>query len=123
MRVAIEISDDVIESCLVSAIEGGMMRSWCSKVVRADKKKIEGDFPFYKVMQGACWYVYEFAGQEGDHTKTRRHYLNAAKLKKSIQLMAEKYPHHLRDLIDDGGDAITGDVFVQLAILGGIKYG
>jgi hypothetical protein len=37
--------------------------------------------------------------------------------------LAAKYPHHWADLIGECGDAITGDVLLQMSILGDLVYG
>jgi len=44
-------------------------------------------------------------------------------LAKGLQIMAEKYPRHFADVIDETGDAITGDVYIQCVIFGEIVYG
>ena len=40
-----------------------------------------------------------------------------------VALMATKTPRHFANMIREAGDAETGDVFVQLACFGEIKYG
>lgn len=35
----------------------------------------------------------------------------------------KKWSHHLQDFINENEDAITGDVFVQLCVLGDVVYG
>lgn len=52
-----------------------------------------------------------------------RHTLTAEKVRKGVERMAAKYPHHMKNLLDDNSDAETGDVLVQLALLGDIVYG
>lgn len=37
--------------------------------------------------------------------------------------MAEKWPRHFGNFISENEDAETGDVFIQLALLGDIVYG
>lgn len=43
-------------------------------------------------------------------------------IRKGLTTMAAKYPRHFADLISEGDDAITHDVFMQCAILGEIVY-
>jgi hypothetical protein len=49
--------------------------------------------------------------------------LNWPKLEKAVQLMAEKYPGHFKNILDDNDDAETGDVLVQLALFGELVFG
>lgn len=49
--------------------------------------------------------------------------LSLDKLKAGIQVLATKYPHHFVDIVRETGDATTGDVLVQCALLGDIVYG
>lgn len=42
---------------------------------------------------------------------------------KGTELMFEKYPYHYADAVTENGDAITGDVFFQLALMGELIYG
>ena len=40
-----------------------------------------------------------------------------------LRLMAERYPRKFAELVDGTGDATTGDVLIQLAAFGELKYG
>jgi len=40
----------------------------------------------------------------------------------ALELMAEQYPHHFRDLISENDDIETADVFLQLLVLGDVVY-
>ena len=42
---------------------------------------------------------------------------------KGLELMASKHPEHWKDFITEGDDAITADVFLQLATMGEVVYG
>jgi hypothetical protein len=37
--------------------------------------------------------------------------------------MRDQYPRHYADLVEENDDAITGDVFLQLAVFGELIYG
>ena len=41
---------------------------------------------------------------------------------KGVQIMAEKYPRHARDLVANNADSITSDVAIQCAVFGEIIY-
>ena len=49
--------------------------------------------------------------------------LDRAAIQRGLQVMAEKYPKHLKDFMDDQADACTGDVFLQCCMLGDVVYG
>jgi hypothetical protein len=49
--------------------------------------------------------------------------LSKQKLQRGLQLMSEKHPRHLVDIIEECDDATTGDVLLQLALFGEIVYG
>jgi hypothetical protein len=49
--------------------------------------------------------------------------ISLASIANGEQIMAEKYPHHFADIINENDDAITGDVWFQLATMGEVVYG
>lgn len=49
--------------------------------------------------------------------------LSLDKLKAGLQIVADKYPHHFKDIIEQDGDATAADVLVQCALFGEIVYG
>ena len=40
-----------------------------------------------------------------------------------LRLMAERYPRKFAELVEGTGDATTGDVLIQLAAFGELRYG
>lgn len=57
----------------------------------------------------------------GDEPTVYRLTLDA--LKRGLTIMGEKYPHLMADFINENEDVITGDAFIQCALLGEIVYG
>jgi len=49
--------------------------------------------------------------------------LNGEAIERGLLLMAEKHPEHFKDFIEENEDATTGDVFIQLCLLGEVVYG
>ena len=49
--------------------------------------------------------------------------LNLDSIGKGIQIMAEKYPKHFTNFIEENDDAETGDVFLQCCLFGETIYG
>ena len=48
--------------------------------------------------------------------------LNLESIQRGLQIMAEKYPRHMTDFIQDNCDADTGDVFLQCACYGDVVF-
>lgn len=110
MQTVIQVADELIVHCLDSAD----IKYW------AYVPKGCGDHA--KLLRGeATATVQEFDESTGKVTTT--HTLTAAKVRQGVERMAAKYPHHMGDLLADNSDAETGDVLVQLALLGDIVYG
>jgi len=49
--------------------------------------------------------------------------LDLGTIRAGLQVMADKYPRHFQDLLNDNDDAETGDVFLQLCLWGDVVFG
>lgn len=49
--------------------------------------------------------------------------LDLPAIQRGIQVMAEKYPKHFGDFMNENDDATTGDVFLQCCLFGQLVYG
>lgn len=49
--------------------------------------------------------------------------LNLESIQKGFHIMAEKYPKHFADILNDNIDVVTGDVFLQCCLFGELIYG
>lgn len=108
MEVKANITDDLIVNALDSADIGYWVR------------RVEGCGDHAGLLKGnRTAIVIEDDGSRSG----RQHVLDAAKVRQGVQLMLEKYPNHYADMLADNADCITGDVLVQLALLGEIVYG
>jgi hypothetical protein len=58
-----------------------------------------------------------------DFPKSAKHHITIAEVKKGLELMRDEYPSHYADLVEEQDDAITGDVWLQLATFGELIYG
>jgi hypothetical protein len=67
-------------------------------------------------------YVIEDAETEEEKAEAR-HEITLDNVKKGLELMRDQYPRHYADLMEENDDAITGDVFLQLATFGELIYG
>ena len=53
----------------------------------------------------------------------KTHTINWLSIKKGIELMAKESPRHFNDMMQENGDAITGDVFLQYIVFKEIIFG
>lgn len=67
---------------------------------------------------------YELDDAETDEERaSARHEITLVDVRRGLELMRDKYPRHYADLVEENDDAITGDVFLQLAVFGELIYG
>lgn len=64
-----------------------------------------------------------FTIQEMDGYNHNPNPINHETIKAGLAIMAEKAPKHFHDMIEETGDAITSDVFLQMCAFGEIIYG
>lgn len=58
-----------------------------------------------------------------DTDSGKEYRLDRKAVERGLQVMAEKYPQHLSDIVHENDDATTGDVLLQCALLGEVVYG
>lgn len=58
-----------------------------------------------------------------DDGEERVHVLDREVLAKGLQVMADKYPRHFSDFLDENDDADTGDCFLQCCLFGTMVFG
>ena len=66
---------------------------------------------------------YEMDSELNEGETPTKHYLTMENVQKGLELMRDEYPHHYADLMEEEDDAITGDVWLQLAVFGELIYG
>lgn len=49
--------------------------------------------------------------------------LDREAVERGLRLMAQKHPRHWGDFLNEDSDASTGDVLIQLSLLGEVRYG
>jgi hypothetical protein len=123
MDVTISIPDDTIANVMISALTSGIGH-WCDKARITGRKKgvTSGvlDKPeyerYFRPLQGGALVV-------RDAETKREHVVDRAAIRRAIAVIGAKYPHHLGSMASDNTDAETGDVLVQCAAFGEIRYG
>jgi hypothetical protein len=59
---------------------------------------------------------------EDKHEK-KMHLLDRAALLKGLEVLAQKYPRHFADMMQENDDADTGDCYLQCCLFGEMIYG
>lgn len=113
-------------SCLLcSAFEGGSNYWYFIEKIVYPEGKTAADFRHSHIevpLQGGSL---EITAQEHDNKERAdgRWTLDRKALEKGWQLMITDQPHHYADAVTENGDAITGDVFLQLCLFGEVIFG
>jgi hypothetical protein len=66
---------------------------------------------------------YEMDNELNDNELPTKYALTLKDVRKGLRLMKKEYPSHYADLVEENDDAITGDVWLQLAVFGEVIYG
>ena len=66
---------------------------------------------------------YEMDSELNEGETPTKYHLTMDNVQKGLELMRDEYPHHYADLMEEEDDAITGDVWLQLAVFGELVYG
>ena len=66
---------------------------------------------------------YEMDNELNDGEEPTKYHLTMDNVQKGLELMRDQYPRHYADLVEEQDDAITGDVWLQLATFGELIYG
>lgn len=129
MKASVNITGQRIADLVCCAIEGGS-NYWCKGIYLVT--------PNQDTLSDSIWYcspelwdgdftisILEDTEQEDDNGDLiyKDHIVNQESFQKAFDLMAEKYPWHLANFMNENEDAETGDVFLQLATFGDIVYG
>ena len=114
LTLKFKLSEGTFHDQITSAIEGGS-NYWA----RVDVGKHE---PGWRNYFTAKFTVEEISDEKAGAIQGRTYELTLDKLKAGLHILADKYPHHFKDVIQETGDATTGDVLVQCALFGEIVY-
>jgi hypothetical protein len=124
VKVTKTFTNDQIAGLLCTGFEGGDTASW-AEIVKKVKPKTQADFegdwleyPLYSYPLGTGGQVVV-----KDKYTSQEHILDRKAIQRGLEIMAEKYPRHFNDFVDEQDDAITGDVFIQCCVLGDVIYG
>jgi hypothetical protein len=124
MRVpfVVDAPADKLCSALVSAFEGGS-NYWIRRVEVVTEPSEPCAYHSHSVFLGAALRVVLRDPGDVPGGQDAVKLLTLETLRDGMALLAQKWPHHVADLLTNRGDATTGDVILQAAILGDLVYG
>ena len=67
--------------------------------------------------------LYSCESELSENEEPDRYPITIDNIRKGLELMRDQYPRHYADLMEEEDDAITGDVWLQLAVFGELVYG
>lgn len=115
LQLTFKLSEGTFHNHVTSAIEGGS-NYWA----RIDVGQHQ---PGWRNYFTARFTITEMGDEQAGAVHGETYDLSLDKLKQGLQVLANEYPHHFKDVIAETGDATTGDVLVQCALFGTIVYG
>ena len=119
-QIQVNVSEQIIEDTLTSALEGGC-NYWIVMTGMENKKpkRNEPYLPSYLTTPLSDDGVLIITDIEDGKALN----LTREKIDQGIKVMAEKYPNHFADMVSERGDATTGDIMLQCAVFGEVRYG
>lgn len=91
----------------------------------SEAAKVGEYFPSYQLcpfIEG-CHLSIQDTEEEDDNGKPVVYRLDRESMVAALDLMAKEHPQHFNNFMEESDDAITGDVFLQLACMGEVVYG
>ena len=137
MKVTIktEITIERIKDLLCCAFEGGI-GYWAivdDGTNKADMAKVGAEYYHEIPALGGEFPVYDKEDYDGQSPLKKLGVINLERIQKALTMMAEgkledgsdaEYlKKHMNDIINENEDANTGDILVQLAVMGSVVYG
>jgi hypothetical protein len=119
------ISLERISDLLCSAFEGGSNYWYVinefvepkALTFRTDKDQVYRHLD-YPLNEGGALVVGDMEDEDSEDKR-----LDLEAIERGLKIMAEKYPRHMLDFINENEDADTGDVFLQCCLFGEAIYG
>ncbi len=118
IQIRLDITEEQVLDMLITGFEGGS-NYWYSQLAprKETSKKDNSTDRFY---DNLLHNGFELVDKEDNDKK---YTVTPAAIRKAVSLMYAQERQHFANWIDGNGDAITGDVFIQLAVFGKVIYG
>ena len=123
VKTAVTLDEEMVKSLLCCATEGGS-NYWAiieGYNLAKGVKLSDFEYPHFEVpFRSGC--SIEFSIDPHVDHDDGIYELDLANMEGGLQVMADKYPHHWKNVINDNADAETGDVFLQCSLFGDIIF-
>jgi len=119
IKTAVTIPFQRVDDLIVTGIEGGT--NYWMTVEGAWNGKVWGNL--LKTIKAKKFVLSNRIAEEEEGGEIITKTITEKVIQEALQLMAERHPRHFRDFTEENEDGITGDVFIQLCVLGDIIYG
>jgi hypothetical protein len=113
MKVQVEVPEQFIKDTLVSGFEGGS-GYWLQ--IRNDLKPMGKDY--IETLFDTGLMVQDQLNEESGAIM-----LTKKMIEEGVSKMAIHQPRHFQDMVNENGDAETGDVLLQFVVNGALLYG
>ena len=130
IQTTLEISKNRIADLLVGALESNI-GTYFVITEKIRPKRLE-----FRSEENEEWPVYDWplnvggsivfeVWEDGERFKLNeidKFVLGLESIQRGLQIMADKYPHHMADFLTENDDAITSDVFLQCCLFGDVIF-
>ena len=126
LSIVIDVPLQRIFDLLTCALEGGSSywaRITGYKTPPAFWRQPDTHHPIYNHLDSPLSHGGALLVEEKEVDQPISYTLNLDTIKQGLILMAHHQPRHFGNFISEKEDAETGDVFLQLALLGEVRYG
>lgn len=129
MQIKIDVPADRIANMLTSFIEGGdpvtcaRKGGWCVSVESKSRKAIKGDWWYADPLYFTGSFKFEVVELDDETTgHETKHAVGSADIVRGLTVMANKFPHIFKQILEDNTDAPCADILMQCALFGEEKY-
>lgn len=127
MMINVNISLAIVHNTIVGAFEGGSNHWLHTAKLIEGYRKLDDNLVWWghiEVLEQPFKFEVTFDDpNEDEGSATGKRTITNVDLTRALTLMAAKSPRHFSDLVSEGDDAITHDVFMQYLILDDVVYG
>ena len=116
IKMTVELDRQRVVDTLINALEGGS-NYWLTSYSLGS-----GEDDSEKELQGILNGIGGMLVKENDRDE-KSHVVTVKDIEAALQDMANRYPWHFKNLVDENDDAETADVLLQLAALKEVVYG
>lgn len=129
MKVEIEVPDAIIVNMMTSFIESGdpvtcaRKGGWCVAVFNKSNKRTKADWWYSDPNYFTSAFKFEVVELDDETTgHETRHTVHEGDMTRGLAVMAQKFPHIFRQVLEDDTDAPCADIFMQCILFGEEKY-